>query len=53
MTKEFGGLSFVDEVHAVGLYGKRGGGIADRDGLTGEIDIITGTFGEWRENFVM
>jgi len=46
VTKKHGGLSFVDEVHAVGLYGMRGGGIADRDGLSHKIDIISGTFGK-------
>jgi len=46
VTKKHGGLSFVDEVHAVGLYGRRGGGISDRDGLGDEIDIVSGTFGK-------
>jgi len=46
VTKKHGGLSFVDEVHAVGLYGRRGGGISDRDGLADHIDIVSGTFGK-------
>lgn len=35
----------MDEVHAVGLYGENGAGIADRDGLQDNIDIVSGTLG--------
>lgn len=51
ISHKYGALTFVDEVHAVGLYGKHGAGIAQRDGCMDKIDIVSGTLGKAYGNF--
>ncbi len=46
LAKKYNALTYLDEVHAVGLYGEHGGGIAEMRGLLNQVDIIEGTFGK-------
>ena len=43
LAKKYNALTYIDEVHAVGIYGKRGAGVSEKFGVMKEIDIIQGT----------
>ena len=46
LADRYNAMTYLDEVHAVGLYGPRGGGVAEQRGLLDHIDILEGTFGK-------
>lgn len=53
VAHRYGALTFVDEVHAVGLYGAHGAGVGERDNIMHKIDIVSGTLGEFDQKQIL
>jgi 5-aminolevulinate synthase len=51
LADKYNALTYIDEVHAVGLYGTKGGGVCDREGLAPRLSFISGTLGKVNSSF--